>query len=88
MGEKLRPKQAARFCTDNGRPTEEATLNTKRSTGGGPDYYKKDDDKYVWYDTDDLLEWCKSTPMKKYRSTSEYPPDARSKRKPKNGEGV
>lgn len=72
MGDKLRPKPAAQFCTDNGRPTEEATLNTKRSTGGGPDYYKEDDGKSVWYDTDDLLKWCKSSTMTKYSSTSEY----------------
>ena len=83
MGEKLRPKQAAQFCTDNRRPTEEATLNTLRSTGGGPPFYKSG--KYILYDTDDLLEWCKSSPMVKYQSTSEYPPDLRHKRKPKNG---
>jgi hypothetical protein len=82
MGEKLRPKQAAQFCTDNGRPTEEATLNTKRSTGGGPDYHKKKNEKYIWYDTDDLLEWCKSSPMEKYSSTSEYSTRKKKTQKP------
>jgi hypothetical protein len=44
--------------------------------------------KYVMYDTDELDELAKSSPVKKYNSTSEYPPETRSKRKPKNGEGV
>jgi hypothetical protein len=83
MGEKLRPKQAAKFCTDHDKPTEPATLDTHRVTGGGPPFYKSG--KYVLYDTDDLLEWCKSSPMQKYNSTSDYPPELRLKRKPKNG---
>jgi hypothetical protein len=78
----LNSKHAAKFCTDNGRPTEEATLNTKRSTGGGPPFYKKDDEKNVWYDTDDLLEWCQSSPLKKYNSTSEY--STRKKKTPQS----
>ena len=87
MVKKLKPKAAAQYCTDNGRPTEEATLNTLRSTGNGPPFYKSG--KYILYDIDDLLEWCKSSPLVKYNSTSEYPPEMRqgSRRKPKNGEG-
>ena len=97
MGEKLNTKQAARFCTEHGRPTEEATLNTLRSTGGGPPFYKEDGKKTVWYDTDDLLEWCKPVEMKKYSSTSEYgtrkkktpkPEDKPSDPPPNDGEGV
>jgi hypothetical protein len=81
MGEKLNTKQAAKFCTEHGRPTEEATLNTLRSTGGGPPFYKEDGKKTIMYDTDDLLEWCKTPSWKKYNSTSEY--STRKKKPPK-----
>jgi hypothetical protein len=74
MGNLLNPKQAAQYLTERGKPTERSTLDTKRNTGGGPSFYKEDDEKYVWYDTDDLDEWAKSKPRKKYNSTSEYPP--------------
>ena len=60
-----------------------ATLNTWRTTGGGPPFVKVG--KYIPYDDDDLVEFAKSTPMIKYNSTSEYPPELRQKRKPKNG---
>jgi hypothetical protein len=77
----LNPKQAAQFCTDNGRPTERSSLDTMRSTGGGPSFYKEKGKKNVWYSPDDLLEWAKSTPMEKYSSTSEY--STRKKKTPK-----
>ena len=87
MGDLLNPKDAARYLTEHGKLTEKATLDTLRSTGGGPIFCKEDGKKYVLYDTEELDEYLKSSPIKKYRSTSEYPPEARSKRKPKNGEG-
>jgi hypothetical protein len=87
MGKLLNPKDAAAYLTERGKPTERATLDTQRSTGGGPPFYKEDGKKYVMYDTDDLDEHAKSTTLKKYNSTSEYPPEARQKRKPKNGNG-
>jgi hypothetical protein len=84
MGTLLNPKDAARYLTERGKPTEKATLDTQRSTGGGPPFYKEDGKKHVMYDTDDLDEFAKSSPMKKYNSTSEYPPEMRAKRR-KNG---
>ena len=86
MGNLLNTKDAAKYLTEHGKPTEKATLDTLRSTGGGPLFGKVDGQKYIQYDTDDLDDWAKSSPMKKYRSTSEYPPELRQ-RKPKNGEG-
>ena len=68
----LNTKQAAQYLTERGKIIEKSTLDTIRSTGGGPPFYKEDEKKPVWYDTDDLDEWAKSKPMKKYRSTSEY----------------
>jgi hypothetical protein len=87
VGRFLNPKQAAQYCTDNGKQIERSTLDTLRNIGGGPPFYKEDGKKNVWYDPADLDEWIKSNPMKKYNSTSEYPPELRQKRKPKNGEG-
>jgi hypothetical protein len=74
MGTKLNTKQAAKYCTDHDKETEKSTLDTLRSIGGGPVFEKQDGRKPIWYDTDDLDEWIKSSsaPMKKYRSTSEY----------------
>jgi hypothetical protein len=60
MGTLLNPKQAAQYLTERGKKTEESSLNSKRNTGGGPEFYKEDGEKYVWYDTDDLDEWSKS----------------------------
>jgi hypothetical protein len=68
----LNPKQAAEYLTERGKIIEKSTLDTMRSIGGGPLFCKEDDKKPIWYDTDDLDEWAKSSPMKKYRSTSEY----------------
>ena len=82
MGEKVRTKQAALIATENGRPTEESTLNTLRVTGGGPPFYKDNDGKNVWYDKDDVIEWAKSPSMTKYNSTSEY--STRRKKIPKS----
>jgi hypothetical protein len=81
MGKKIPTKEAAEFLTALGKPTEKTTLDTKRNTGGGPPFYKEDGKKYVLYDTDDLEEWAKSNPMRKYNSTSEYPPALRLRRK-------
>jgi hypothetical protein len=85
MGEKHNPKKAAQRLTELGRPTEESSLNSMRTLGNGPPFYKSG--KYILYDDDDLVEFARSTPMVKYNSTSEYPPELRLKRKPKNGEG-
>lgn len=82
-GKRLNTKQAAEYCTEHRKPTEKTSLDTKRSTSGGPAFYS--DGESIEYDTDDLDEWIKATPMVKYRSTSEYPPELRQKRKPKNG---
>jgi|HubBroStandDraft_6_1064221.scaffolds.fasta_scaffold1041651_2 hypothetical protein len=68
----LTTKQAAQYLTERGKKTEESTLNSLRNLGGGPIFCKEDGKKPIWYDTDDLDEWFKSSPMKKYRSTSEY----------------
>jgi hypothetical protein len=86
MGEKHNPKKAAQRLTELGRPTEESSLNSWRSlgNGNGPPFYKTG--KYILYDDDDLVEFAKSTPMVKYNSTSEYPPELRSKRRKNGGE--
>lgn len=84
MGEKHSPKKAAQRLTELGRPTEESSMNSWRTLGNGPPFYKSG--KYILYDDDDLVEFAKSTPMVKYNSTSEYPPELRLKRR-KNGEG-
>jgi hypothetical protein len=83
MGTKLNPKDAARYQTEHGKPITESKLAQLRK-GGGPPFYKEDDGKYIWYDTDDLDAWTpekksrQSRPMTKYSSTAEY-------RKKKNG---
>ena len=82
MGTLLNPKQAAQYLTDHGRPTERASLDSMRSLGNGPPFYKSEG-KYIMYDTNDLDEYIKSKPMTKYNSTSEYPPELRQTRKPK-----
>jgi hypothetical protein len=72
MGEKVNTARAAQILTELGRPTKEATLNTLRSTGGGPPFYKVPGKKQIIYDTDDLEQHAKSDPLVKYNSTSEY----------------
>jgi len=83
MGDLLNTKQAAQYLTERGKKTERSTLDTLRNLGGGPIFGKEDGKKPIWYDTDDLDEWSKSSPLKKYRSTSEYPPQLRKKKTPK-----
>jgi hypothetical protein len=68
----LNTKQAAQYLTELGKKTDRSTLDTLRNLGGGPIFGKEDGKKPIWYDTDDLDEWAKSPPLKKYRSTSEY----------------
>jgi hypothetical protein len=85
MGKKLNPEQAEDYLKESPKPTKVSSLNTMRVNGGGPPFYKEDGKKNVWYDTDDLDEWAKSSPLTKYLSTSEYPPEMRLKRKSKNG---
>ena len=85
MGEKVNTKRAAEILTELGKPTERATLDTQRSTGGGPPFYKEPGKKRIAYDTDELAEHAKIDPLVRYTSTSEYPPELRLKRKPKNG---
>jgi hypothetical protein len=77
----LTTKQAAQYLTEHGKKTEESTLNSLRNLGKGPIFCKEDHKKHIWYDTDDLDEWSQSSPMKKYRSTSEY--STRKKKTPK-----
>jgi hypothetical protein len=79
MGEKLNPKDAAKYLTEHGKPITESKLASLRSTkGAGPEFYKEDDGKYIWCDTDDLDAWNpenktrQSRPMTKYKSTAEY----------------
>jgi hypothetical protein len=92
MGTLLNTKDAARYLTERGKPIERSTLDTLRNIGGGPPFYKEDGKKHIQYDTDDLDVFAKSNQLKKYNSTSEYPPELRQKRKPKfeneeHGEG-
>jgi hypothetical protein len=84
MAEKGNPKSAAQRLTELGRPTEESSLNSWRSLGNGPPFYKSG--KYILYADEDLVEFAKSTPVTKYNSTSEYPPELRSKRRKNGGE--
>jgi hypothetical protein len=86
MGTLLNPKQAAQYLSDRGKPTEKSSLDSARTNGNGPPFYKEDGAKQVEYDTDDLDEYLKSKPKRKYNSTSEYPPELRQKRR-KNGAG-
>jgi hypothetical protein len=72
MGTKLNTAQAAQYLSERGKPTKESALNTLRSTGGGPLFEKEDGKKTILYDSDDLDEWNTPSPVKKYRSTSEY----------------
>jgi hypothetical protein len=81
MGDKVNTEQAAKFLTDLGRPTKAATLNTQRSTGGGPPFYKAEGGKHVLYDTDELAEHAKIDPLVRYTSTSQY--STRKKTPPK-----
>jgi hypothetical protein len=82
MGTLLNTKQAAQYLTERGKKTERSTLDTLRNLGGGPIFGKEDGKKPIWYDTDDLDEWAKSSPLKKYRSTSEYTTRARKVPRP------
>ena len=79
MGAKINSKLAAQHLTEHGRPTEKSSLDTMRSIGGGPPFYRSG--KYILYDTDDLDVFAASSPMTKYNSTSEYPLELRNKRK-------
>ena len=72
MGEKVNTPRASQVLTELGKPTKEATLNSWRSTGGGPPFYKAPGKKHVVYDTDELAEWAKTDPLVRYTSTSEY----------------
>jgi hypothetical protein len=100
MGDKVNSQRAAEILTELGRPTKEATLNSLRSTGGGPPFYKAEGGKYVLYDTDELPEYAKTDPLVRYTSTSEYttrkkspkpngapPEDNSSHPSPDDGEG-
>ena len=73
---KLNPKDTVTHLTEQGKPITETTLSQLRTTGGGPPFYKEDNGKYIWYDTDDLDEWSPMKkipkPMTKYNSTREY----------------
>jgi hypothetical protein len=81
MGDKVNTQRAAQFLTDLGKPTKETTLNTLRSTGEGPPFYKTPRKKHIVYDTDELAEYAKIDPLVRYTSTSEY--STRKKKTPK-----
>jgi hypothetical protein len=84
MGEKVNTKRAAEILTELNRPTERATLDTQRSTGGGPPFYKVTGKKRIVYDTDELAEYAKADQLVRYTSTSEY---STRKRKPPKPNG-
>ena len=86
MGNLLNTRDAAKYLSDHGKLIEKSTLDTLRNTGGGPPFLKEDGKKYILYDTDDLDEFAKTNPLKKYNSTSEYPPELKRKPKKLNGE--
>jgi hypothetical protein len=85
MGTKIPTGPAAIFLTENGKPTKEATLNSLRSTGAGPPFYKGKG-KSVLYDTDDLLDYIKADPTQKYTSTSQYSTRKKKTRPHREGE--
>ena len=58
MGTLLNTKEAAEYLTAHGKQTREATLNSLRSTGGGPPFLKAPGRKHVFYDSDDLDKWA------------------------------
>ena len=72
MGEKVNTKRAAQILTELGKPTERSTLDTQRSAGGGPPFYKVPGKKHVVYDTDELRIHATVDPLVRYTSTSEY----------------
>jgi hypothetical protein len=76
MGKKLSPKDLARYSIEHGKPITEAKLGQLRGTGEGPEFYKEDGGKRIWYDPDDFDKWNpiekKPKPMTKYSSTAEY----------------
>jgi hypothetical protein len=83
MGKLLNTTATALYINEtHKKPIKEATLNSFRSLGGGPIFGKNG--KNILYDTDDVDAWiAESGPMKKYRSTSEYPDAFRKKKTPK-----
>jgi hypothetical protein len=82
MGKLLTTKEAAQYLTERGKPTEKSSLDTARSLGGGPAFFKEEGKRLVMYDTDDLDAYIASGPqMKKYNSTSEYPESMRKRKK-------
>jgi hypothetical protein len=82
MGKLLTTKEAAQYLAEKGKPKEKSSLDTMRTLGGGPAFYKEEGKRLVMYDTDDLDAYIASGPqMKKYNSTSEYPETMRKRRK-------
>jgi hypothetical protein len=68
MGKLLNTAATALYVTETyKKPTKESSLNSLRTLGGGPPFYKSG--KNIMYDTDDVDEWATSTPMTKCRST-------------------
>ena len=62
--------QAAAALTAKGYPTRPATLNTKRTRGGGPPFQKYG--SRVLYRWGDLLDWASSRLSAPVGSTSEF----------------
>jgi hypothetical protein len=60
----LNTREAARFLTDRGLPTSPATLDTKRTRGGGPRFRRYG--PRIIYEPPELREWahsCLSEPL-------------------------
>lgn len=68
--------QSAEALTAAGYPTRPATLNTKRTRGGGPPYQKYG--SRVLYRWGDLLDWARSRLSAPVASTSEFASQPRS----------
>ncbi|HXZ16789.1 MAG TPA: helix-turn-helix domain-containing protein, partial [Roseiarcus sp.] len=61
--------EASKFLDDNGFPVSPATLNTKRSRGGGPKFRRFG--PFVRYEPEDLLMWARSKLSEPVANTSE-----------------
>jgi hypothetical protein len=65
----LDTRQAAKFLTDHGFKTSPATLDTKRTRGGGPSF-RRFGPRFV-YVPPELLEWARSRLSDPVTNTSE-----------------
>jgi hypothetical protein len=65
----LDTRQAAQFLTDRGFKTSPATLDTKRTRGGGPRFRRYG--LRIVYEPPELLEWARSYLSEPFTNTSE-----------------